>query len=66
MIKEIFHIFSSEGFLLVDFVSYGRNKETNDIDSVVVAYRGKDYELRWNDYDFCYEGLVDNEKGYIL
>ena len=64
--KEVFHVFSTNGYLLVEFVCYERNWDTNEITTLVVEYAGREYKLQWNDYDFSYEGEVDYQKGYVL
>ena len=64
--KEVFHVETNNGYVLVDFVRYERDSTTNKISLLVVNYCGRDHNLTWNEYDFRYEGEVDYQKGYVL
>jgi hypothetical protein len=55
----------NKGYMLVDFVEMRKTHGAVMADIMVVRYKGKDYELLWDEYYSYFSGIVAGEAGYI-
>jgi len=53
-------------YILVNFVELLKTEQSMFNDTMVVEYKGKEYNLYWDEYNFYYSGLVADIEGFIL
>jgi hypothetical protein len=49
-------------YYFVVFKEYLRDKETNQLDIIVVTYGNVEFELHWDEYDSYYRGFITDYK----
>ena len=52
-------------YILVEFVELKRTEQGMFSDIMVVEYKGKDYELLWDEHYSYYVGKIDGVEGFI-
>ena len=55
----------NKDYMFVDYVEMRKTHNAVMADIMVVRYKGKDYELLWNERYSYFDGIVDGEKGFI-
>jgi len=55
----------NKGYMIVDFVEMRKTHNAVMADIMAVSYKGKTYELLWDDYYSYFSGKVDGEWGFI-
>jgi hypothetical protein len=55
----------NKDYMIVDFVEMRKTHGAVMADIMVVNYKGKTYELLWDDYYSYFSGKVDGEWGFI-
>ena len=52
-------------YMMVKFIEMKRSEQGMFADIMIVDYKGKEYELYWDEYHSYYSGKVENEEGFI-
>jgi len=52
-------------YMMVEFVEMKRSEQGMFADIMVVDYKGKEYELYWDEYYSYYAGKVEDQEGFI-
>lgn len=55
----------NKDYILVDFLELKKTEQGLFNDIMVVEYKGKEYELFWNEHYLYYVGIIDGVEGYI-
>jgi len=55
----------NKDYMLVDFVEMKKTHNAVMADIMVVSYKGKTYELLWDDHYSYFSGTVKGEFGFI-
>lgn len=55
----------NKDYILVDFVELRKTEHAMFSDIMIVEYKGKEYELTWDEHYAYYVGKVNGTEGFI-
>ena len=65
-VTEVFYPYNqNKEYLLLTFLELRKTEDSMFSDIMVVEYKGKEYELIWDEHYSYYSGKVDNIEGFL-